>query len=384
MTGKTLRELLPAGSPRNKIEFLADELQHGLELLNALSGETVVNFITNGDFTATPAISAGVFYSAAAPQPKMLADLQLDAFLESSSPAAFAPLSWGCEAVGYEGNNYPATFGVQVDWSGANVTNRDHLTVGRPLGVKAAATMKGMAYRAALFAPFYPSVKRFGFEFPTFTVAASIRAGSQVKWGLVELNPGSGNIKQVLFCEDAVSDEPNHHILRKDGLKLDANKQYALVISNVQPDMGYGGQGVSVGWACAFQNEAQSPTLLPNVWPQEQNNEFRVIKRLTHAEVVAGVSIDTSPYAGLTSARNKHLVFRLARVNEFGEIFSDGQQCEEIRNGDIVTISVPGAMNNGADYAICACITPYPQHIGFFKPDGTTAFDTLQEYVIPK
>lgn len=50
MTGKTLRELLPAGSPRNKIEFLADELQHGLELLGQLGKARMTNYVKNPAF----------------------------------------------------------------------------------------------------------------------------------------------------------------------------------------------------------------------------------------------------------------------------------------------------------------------------------------------
>ncbi|UTV27497.1 hypothetical protein [Photobacterium atrarenae] len=50
MTGQTLRDLLPAGSARNKIEFLADELQYGLELLGQLEKAQITNYVKNPAF----------------------------------------------------------------------------------------------------------------------------------------------------------------------------------------------------------------------------------------------------------------------------------------------------------------------------------------------
>ncbi len=52
MTGKTLREQLPVGDPRNKVEFLADELENRSAELLKLLGETggIRSWINNGAF----------------------------------------------------------------------------------------------------------------------------------------------------------------------------------------------------------------------------------------------------------------------------------------------------------------------------------------------
>ncbi|KHT64570.1 hypothetical protein RJ45_05720 [Photobacterium gaetbulicola] len=64
MTGKTLRERLPVGNPRNKVEFLADEFEKTANDLYALlgAGNAAVNLLANPQFNEVYKSSSHVLY----------------------------------------------------------------------------------------------------------------------------------------------------------------------------------------------------------------------------------------------------------------------------------------------------------------------------------
>ncbi|MGF1702527.1 hypothetical protein L4D09_19720 [Photobacterium makurazakiensis] len=388
MTDKTLRERLPIGSARNKIEYLADELQLGADKLAALekllSGEPVVNLIHNGDFVA-PAVHPA-FNTTATFTPKETV-FDKTAFSEAASSAAMFPTGWGGEVIGYD-NIYQSSFGVRVDYRGANITNRDYVTIGEPEGVKAAMVFHGLAYKAVALAPFSPQRKttidmKYGSRNEYVTVTASVRLGSNCKWGLLELNPSTGEIEDVVFCESFSGYQSNHSILRKDGLILDENKSYALAFYDVQQQWGNGADGLVIGWAAAFFNDEQNPELSPTVWPTGNNDEFHILKTMDHTDIANGVTIDTHRFTGSTNKPTNHAVLRICGLHSSDNNYNGEKSIvTEAQIGNEVTITMADA-SSLLEYAICAKLTPYPQRVGFFNADGSSAFDTLVEYQSP-
>ncbi|MGF1736708.1 hypothetical protein [Photobacterium satsumensis] len=388
MTDKTVRERLPVGNPRNKVEFLADELQQGVDRLSALEkslgGEPVVNLIHNGDFLAPTIYPA--FNTTAIFAPKANA-FDSSAFNEAASNAAMFPAGWGGEAVGYD-NNYSSSFGVRVDHRGANVFNRDYVTVGEPEGVKAAMVFHGFAYQAVALAHFTPQRKttidmKYGVRNEYVTVAASVRLGSICKWGLVELNPSTGDIEDVVFCESFNGYEANHFTLRKDGLLLNNNKSYALAFYDIQQDYGNGADGLVIGWAAAFFNDEQNPELLPTVWPSSHHDEFHVLDTVSQTELQAGYATNTDRFTGITDNRPNHATLRVCWLDTWDNTYKGTTNAvSEIIDGNQTTMTMADA-SGSLTYALCAKLTSYPQKVGFFNPDGTSAFDTLVDYQSP-
>ncbi|AJR08672.1 hypothetical protein C9J03_11965 [Photobacterium gaetbulicola] len=383
MTGKTLRELLPSGSARNKIEFLADELQHGLELLSGL-GSSVVNLIHNGDFQASSYMSAFNSHHAFAPKEGAFST---NAFCEQASNGTMMPAGWGGEAIGVD-NEFRSSFGVWVDHSSANVLNRDYVMVGLPKHVKSAMVFQGLAYKAVAFAPFTAQRRivldpEHGGRPEFVTVTASVRFGTVCKWGVVELNPSTGDIEEVIFCEPFAGSQANHVVLRKDGLTLKANKLYALAFYDIQSEYGNGADGLVIGWAAAFFNDERDPNLFPNVWPRGDAGEFQILSKPTYAELQTGYNVDSQRFTGMTDKRINHATLRVCALDTWDNSYH-GQISEvtEAQNGDNVTITMASASSSNS-YALCAKLTPYPQRIGFFKADGSSAFDTVVDYQSP-
>lgn len=374
----TLKDRLPAGSARNKIEFLADEIEAGLALLKSL-GSPVVNLIQNGDFLSPSGSVYPAFYSTTTHAPKA-ENLDMDAYSEAASPVMMMPSGWGGEAIGYS-NGFRSQLGAKVLHMGANVTNRDTATEGLPRGVKAAMSFSGIAYKAVALAPFMAQRAgvidpKHGARSPFVSVAASVRLGSSCKWGLLELNPSTGEIEKVVFSEAFEGGSGNHTILRKDGLYLEPNKLYALALYDSQSEFGNGGEGLAVGWAAAFFNDKKDPGVLPTVWPNEINNEFHVLKAgLSKADVVNGAAVNIGHLTGQTCDRKKHITLRLCSVDINDNLVGETVEVTETRAGDTVTVAAPGVWDESKQYAICAKVSQYPQRIGFFKPDGTSALD---------
>ncbi|HAS8230579.1 TPA: hypothetical protein I7755_11715 [Vibrio vulnificus] len=371
----SLREQLPNGSNRNKVEALADFIEQQLGQLGQSSGEAApANLLLNPDFSH----SSYDFSQAARLQWLTDAFTYKDQGPEQMhlgrSYGRPAPPAWGVEIqpVGVSDSHSARYLGI-----GGEVEKGD--TPAKGAFFLSGASSSRVLHFSVFTAPFemesaYTDAagerKLKNLSFSAY-LACSRYSGN--RFGVLELNERGDFIRYVASGPIANATEPtgfNHTWLHD--IKLKAGGLYAFFVESDTTNSGM--LSCAPAAAGVFLNPERAnvvPDLTPNPAITQQTRVQHSFGHLTKAQMNAGATLDVSRFA-LRYGMEKHLIFCACKLE--GHADTAPFFAATITRSDYKSVLVQGDTHGSEATAhILALYSPTPVHLNYFASGNYTA-----------
>ncbi|MGR5064671.1 hypothetical protein [Photobacterium sp. DNB22_13_2] len=348
MTDKTLRESLPVGSPRNKVEFLADAMEAAQIELMALikdalnnqngNSETIPtgNLLVNSDFTQSANWLAGQGDTWIGNMSRFT-NTDPESCVLSEGTAMPMPFGW-CAEVNIHTGQSSASCGGKVMTAGGEVADYNFNE-----RANCAFLLNGYSCDAIMYQPFdMPCISSIGMEIPQKKAMVSVyyrgfAKGKTARFGILELDDDYHYVRIV--AEKLVEEESNESRLIKQfihGVELQAGKKYAYFIEVEKLN----GLGNSVNETGVFINPEKTdrvPALNPN---RSLVHQYGQLATFPKADLNTGKAV-TSPILPMPCGIGRHLLLQ----NVDSSLRASLSPMSASMDGHTITLTTTGNVN---------------------------------------
>ncbi|HHX8665511.1 TPA: hypothetical protein ACVO38_000246 [Vibrio alginolyticus] len=360
-----VRENLPNGDPRNKIEYLADCIDFAKA---EASGEPPKNLLVNPDFSAAELdINWQTdFYARWTTGSFTYANQSESEMHLGRSFGRPAPFGWGVEvkaASSYAHSAFYNTIGSEVEKRDPTAKAAFFL-----MGFGDAKVIHFSVFSAPMESEILYNDENGETQRKDLSYSAYLKMHDDTvyhRFGVVELDH-NGNF--VDYVGKAFSERPEpakfvHSWLH--GLKFKPGGIYAFF---VESDMNNGGKSCAFTGAGVFLNPDQQnivPDLTPSLTAKEASRCVESFGRFTKADLIAGVSVDVGRYP-MPYGMEKHLIFCNCQITETAT--KAPVSPSTITKTDYKTVSVVGdTVGTQTHGHLMAYYSKTPVHLNYFN-----------------
>ncbi|MCU8525294.1 hypothetical protein M2G33_09275 [Vibrio vulnificus] len=370
----SLKKQLPTGSPRNKIEFLADFVEQQIAEISQGAKGAPQNLLPNPDFSTTELDFATLspFYTRWATGAFTYTNQSKEQMHLGRSFGRPAPAGWGVEVMTESSDFHSAfynTIGGEVEKRDATAKASFFMMGGNSSKILHFSVFSAPMENEILVGEGATPVKK------DLSFSAYLRCHDDItdyRFGILELNSKGDFVAYVAsgFANRAQGANFSHTWLH--GIKLKPGGLYAYFIeSNMQATNGKSCAPTGCGVFLNPERLNVIPDLNPNAHTKSKKRAFESFGNLSKAELNDGVSVDVGRFV-MPFGMEKHLIFCNCQTIQTGT--EAPYSAATITQSDYKTIHVQGDTTSTQTHGhLMAYYSEMPVHLNYFKSNSYTA-----------
>ncbi|MCG0020104.1 hypothetical protein [Vibrio parahaemolyticus] len=361
-----VRDNLPNGNPRNKIEYLADCIDDVKAEANGV--EAIPNLLVNPDFSAAQldinwqsAFYARWTTGAFTYENQSASEMHL-----GRSFGRPAPFGWGVEVFAEARHFHAAHYNTR----GGEVEKRDPTAKATffMMGGDKAKTLHFSVFSAPMETEKVLEIVDGKGVLLDLSYSVYLKMHDDTvyhRFGVVELDANGDFVDYVVTSMTAQPKAPDFVHSWIHGVKLKPGGIYAFF---VESDMNNGRKSTAFTGAGVFLNPSQAnvvPDLTPSPVAKDTMRCVDSLGRLTKAELTGGVSVDVGRYS-MPFGMEKHLIFCNCQIT--GTTTEAPYSASTITKVNHNTVQVQGDTAGGQSHAhLMAYYSKTPVHLNYFN-----------------